>query len=309
MVKRKKSKYRRKIEGKIGWIAVKILIFTIAKLPVHFLYSFGEKIGGAVPFFLRKRGRIVRENLHTALEKEKKKEEIEGIYQGFFREIGKGVAELIFLFGSLKKTRIIEMVTIEGRKNLDDALAKGKGVIGVSAHFGNFPLLCAKLVAEGYPLSAIVRRPRNKNLARLFTATSEDMGIGFIADKPRMNSAKRALGCLKRNNILFLLIDLNVSSGRGKVYVDFFGKTVPTPTSPVSLAIRTGSSILPMFIIRESYGRHKIIIEPLIDLEASDNQQRDITINIARLTKIIESYIRKYPTQWWWLHQRWRKAL
>jgi KDO2-lipid IV(A) lauroyltransferase len=209
----------------------------------------------------------------------------------------------------LSREKIIETIKIEGKENLDDALKEGKGVVGVGAHFGNFPLLCARLAAEGYPFSVIARHPRDKNLARFFSDLRDKMGIGFISDKPPGVCIRDSLACLKRNKILYLQIDLNVSSGGGKVYVDFFGKTVPTPTGPVSLAMRSGSPILPMFIVRDSEISHKIFIEPSVDLELSGDKGRDISVNIARLTKIIESYVRKYPTQWWWLHQRWRKAL
>lgn len=303
----KKNKLRRKFEGEMGWIATKLLVFIVSKLPKGLRSSFGGKIGRLTPFFLRKRSMVVRNNLKIAFGKTKNEEEIKKIYRSFFQEVGKELFELLSLLGASKE-KIKDAVTIEGKKNLDDALKNGKGVIGLSAHFGCFPLLCFRLVAEGYPFSVVARHPRNKKLSDFFLAVRDRMGVGFFPDKPMRDCVRNTLSCLRKNEILFLQIDLNVSSKGGKVYVDFFGKSVPTPTAPVSLSIKTGSPILPMFIVKDSDGRHKIIIDKPVILKSSGIKGDDIYFNTAKLSKIIEAYIIKYPTHWWWLHKRWRKA-
>ena len=75
---------------------------------------------------------------------------------------------------------------------------------------------------------------------------------------------------------------------------------------PTALSLRTGAKIVPMFIIRQPDHTHQLIIDPPFTLEITEDRERDIRINAKRLTEIIESYVRRYPDQWAWLHRRWK---
>ena len=152
----------------------------------------------------------------------------------------------------------------------------------------------------------IFRYPRQKGLGLYLADLASTAGIRVIPDKPSRVCVQQSIRCLKENGILFLLTDLNVS--RGGVYVDFFGQMVPTFKGPVVLAMRTGAPVLPVFIVREGVSRHRLIIEPPVDLDLTGDKDRDIFTYLSRLSAISESYIRRYPDQWWWIHRRWRKA-
>lgn len=107
------------------------------------------------------------------------------------------------------------------------------------------------------------------------------------------------------DGILFLQIDINVIAGG--IYVDFFGRQVPTYTGPVVLAQRTGAAVLPIFGIRTGAGRHRIVFGPPVALRFT-GRKRPMQDNTALLSKVIEDFIRRFPEEWWWLHRRWRKA-
>jgi KDO2-lipid IV(A) lauroyltransferase len=94
--------------------------------------------------------------------------------------------------------------------------------------------------------------------------------------------------------------------GTGGVFVDFFGRKAATATGPVVLAQRTKAALLPCFIIRQKDDTHRIIFEKPLDLVEGKDAEETITINIQRLTNIIETYIRKYPAEWSWIHRRWK---
>ncbi len=245
-------------------------------------------------------------NLRLALGEEKSEGEILKIYRSTIGNIGRGGVELL-AYSRLHNGYFNNMISVEGRENLDDALRLGRGVIILSAHFGNFSFLAIKLAQLGYPLSAITRYPREEGLARQLDNIGKTTGVELIPDKPPRICVEQSLKCLKENRILFLLTDLNVISGG--VYVDFFGRMVPTFKGPVVMAMRTKAAILPAFILREDGNRHRIVIEPPVDLELTGDKDKDIFSNLSRLSKIVESYIREYPDQWWWIHQRWRKAM
>jgi Lauroyl/myristoyl acyltransferase len=86
----------------------------------------------------------------------------------------------------------------------------------------------------------------------------------------------------------------------------FFGTKAATATGPVVFAMRTKAPILPMFIVRQKDDTHKIIIEPPLYIEEKEDYKETLIYNVARITKIIENYIRKYPQEWGWIHRRWK---
>ena len=87
----------------------------------------------------------------------------------------------------------------------------------------------------------------------------------------------------------------------------FFGQKASTAIGPAVLALRTGAPIVPVFIIRENDNTHTIIIEPEIEYEPSGDPDRDIYTITSTFTRIIESYVRRYPSQWPWISNRWRE--
>ena len=88
------------------------------------------------------------------------------------------------------------------------------------------------------------------------------------------------------------------------VFVDFFGRKAYTPNGPALLNLLTGVPIIPCFIVRKRFG-HEILIGEPIGLQNSGDRDKDITENTRRYTKVIEGYIKRFPSQWVWFHDRW----
>ena len=128
--------------------------------------------------------------------------------------------------------------------------------------------------------------------------------MGSVPTKPKSLAVKRALTSLKRREVLIIPIDQN--AGKEGVFVDFFGRLASAPAGPVVFAQRTGAPLVPMCIIREGRKRHQLIIEPEVPLVNTENKEKDLITNTQKLTKVIEKYVRKYPSQWWWMHNRWK---
>ena len=302
---RKKSNFRKSFENHLGYLFFKLWITWVNCLPLKSLASYGEGLGTLALSLLRKRKKIALGNLHLALGKEKSPEEIERICRNSFRNIGKDMLEISSCF-NFKEGYLKTLVTLEGKEHLDGALRGRNGAIALTAHLGNFPLLNVRLVNEGYPLSLVARDPENPKVAEMITSYRDAVGIESIPDKPRMACVSKSLKALKQNRILLLQIDQNAPAT--ECWVDFFGYLVPTFKGPVIFSLRTGAPILPMFIIRNPDSLHKIIIHPPFQLSITGNAEQDITLNIARLTKVVETTIREYPEQWWWIHRRFKRA-
>jgi KDO2-lipid IV(A) lauroyltransferase len=247
--------------------------------------------------------RIARESLSIAFGSEKTSKEIEGILRNCFVNLGKGMIELIYFMAHPKMIK--QNVSFEGKEHLDQAFAQGKGVIIVSAHFGNFPLMLLRLAQEGYSANAIIRRTRDEKIEEYFQKQRTSLGLHTIYSHPRQHCVLESLKALRNNAFLFIPLDQNFGSGAG-VFVDFFGEKAATATGPVVFALRAGSPIVPMFIVREPNDTHKIIIEPAMMIEKQEDEKKTVEHNVARITRIIEQYIRHYPQEWGWMHRRWK---
>jgi KDO2-lipid IV(A) lauroyltransferase len=90
------------------------------------------------------------------------------------------------------------------------------------------------------------------------------------------------------------------------VFVDFFNRPAYTPAGPIVISQKTGAPLLPVFMVRQPDNTHLMIIEPALKLQATGQRQQDLIENTQRFTHIIETYIRRYPEQWIWMHDRWK---
>ena len=305
MRRRRKSSIRKFLEIYLVYFLFRLWIFWVKHLSLKSLKFYGEKLGTIAFYVLRRPRRNAMNNLHLALGSEKSEEKIKQICLDSFKNIGKDMLETS-RFLDYDDNYLNKFVRIDGKEHLDRALRQGKGVIALTAHLGNFPLMSCRLVKEGYPLSMVIKLSNNTKILKSITSLVDSIGLEFIPDKPRMSCVARCLNVLKENRILMILIDLNAPAT--EAWVDFFGYLVPTYKGPVVLSLRTGSPIVPMFIIRNADQRHHITIHPSFDLDITKDKHLDITSNIARLTHMVEAIIREQPEQWWWVHRRFKRA-
>ena len=278
------------------WV-IKRLPDRIFKLFAFSLIALGR------PLIDRKR-RLAIENLRTAFGSEKSEDEINQIAQSCFNNFGAGMIELIYFIDRPQKN--MEMVSIEGKEILDEALAKGRGAILLSAHFGNFILMYLRLALAGYRVNCIMRRVRDEQFEEYISNFRDENGIQTIYSLPHRQCVVNSLKRLRANEVLFILLDQNYGD-EGRVFVDFFGQQAATATGPVVFSERSGAPILPTFILRDGSDRYKIKIEEPVKLQADQSGQPELIRNVALLTKIIEGYIRRYPNEWGgWMHRRWK---
>lgn len=296
------KRIRKSVSYLFSWLGLNACSLIIRIIPGCWLYNFAKHIAYLGYIFARKQRKIAIESLTIAFAKEKTRQELEQIAKDCFMFMAKSAVELMFLMD--KPKALMKRVEIVGKNNLDVALAKGNGVILVSAHFGNFPLLLARFSLEGYRTSGIMRPMRDPRVEKIFLKKRERFKVKTIYSQPRKACVEASIKALRNNEIVFIPIDQNF--GTGGVFVEFFGQKAATATGPVVLAQRTKASILPCFILRQEDDTHKIICEPALELEQARDNQETIIINIQKLTNLIEAYIRRYPAEWGWIHRRWK---
>lgn len=298
-----KKAIRKNIGRLFGWMSLSFISFIVRFMPFRWIYSFAKTIAFLGYNLAVRQKKIAIESLTIAFSNEKSRQELEQIAKDCFTFMAKSAVELLFLLNKPELLR--KRIEISGKNNLDHALAKGKGVILVSAHFGNFPLLLARLsLEEEYNVNGIMRPMRDSRAEKIFLKNREKFRVKTIYSQPRKECVDNTIRALRGNEMVFIPIDQNF--GTAGVFVDFFGRKAATATGPVIFARRTKSVLLPCFIVRQKDDTHKIFCEPFFEIEEKNNNQETVTYNIQKLTSIVEMYIRRYPAEWGWIHRRWK---
>jgi KDO2-lipid IV(A) lauroyltransferase len=270
----------------------------VARLPRKLALSIGVYLATAIFWFSHRQKDRACKHLKQSLGIEYPA--AEQLVRRSFRNTGKNLMEFMQLPRMSPET-IHQLVTFEGREHIDRALDQGRGAIILTAHFGNWELLGASILANGYTIRGITRQLRSKRLDAIVSSYREKVGWQGI-DRDR--SIREVLRCLKRNELIAILADVDTRT-QG-IFVDFFGRPAYTPYSPVAFALKTGAAILPTFIIRQPDDSHRAVVEAPLLLQQGGEKEQDLLVNTQRFTKIIESYIRRYPEQWIWMHERWK---
>ena len=205
----------------------------------------------------------------------------------------------------LNKNNLRQWINIEGLDNYTEACKEGKGVLIFSAHFGNWEIGNAALAIMTQPFIFIYRVFDSSLLERAITGVRASYGnISLSKD----NAMRPIIRLLKNGATINLLIDQNVAWYEG-VFVNFFGRKACTTPGLALLALHTKAPVLPVFTCRLPDGKYLLEIGKKVEIVSSGNRGVDVSINTQNFTKIIEDKIRQYPTQWFWLHQRWKTKL
>lgn len=299
---KKNRGWKRKLGRWIGSLFIWTVVRLAPLLPLSVMYGLGKLSGDLVYFTWGSRRRITLNNLSLAFGKEKDRRQLRVIARQVHQNLMTGLCQTI-RFVLLPVEHLNRRLIVKGEENLVDALKEGKGVIALSAHLGCFPLIGRKLASDGFPFNYVIRFPKNAGLTNYLKKLGRRVAVKFISTKPERRSVSQCLETLRRNEIVCLLGDQRTKEG---VIVNFFGHPVLTATGPVVLSLRTGAKILPMFIISHSDHTYRLIIDSPLALEITKDREKDIHINTAKMTELIESYVQRYPTQWAWIHRRWR---
>lgn len=261
----------------------------------------GRGLGDFLYFVLKKRRRIALKNLQIAFGSERSTVERAKICRSSFQQIGKTAIEFL-RFPQLTFDNVWEEVTVDGQEHLIQALNQGKGAIVFLPHFGNWELL-AMVYGALIPnqAKAIAFPLKNRYLNALVSRYRERLSLELIT---RRQAVRETLRALKENYAVGFFADQN--AGREGIFVDFFGKQASAVRGPATLALKTGAPLLLSIAIRQPDDRHHVLITPELDLEMSGDLEQDVQTNTAHLLKILETYIRQYPDQWLWTHNRWK---
>ena len=245
---------------------------------------------------------VTIDNLDKAFGASKTAEDKCSIGRNTYRHFGAMLFEILSLGPSEKY--INSIVDVEGVEHYEVARARGKGVLLVAAHFGNWEI---HAIAHGYQLGpiAVVARPQenphyNRWLERIRTFSQNTVLY-------RERALQRMLQLLKEGETVAALVDQNVEKEAG-VFVDFFGRKAATTPVLSWLAVKTGAALVPVFTLPLPDGRYRLIYEQPIDerLYMASNRKYAIQQLTQECASVLEAYVRRNPEYWLWMHRRWR---
>ena|SRR3989338_2615684 len=272
-------------------------------IPRSWALSFARLAGTTAFYLIGRQRKKVLNNLRTAWKDEKTDAELKAIALQVFENLALTAVDTI-RFTSLTKENLGEWVVYDDEfTRVNRILAQGKGLVILASHIGNWELLAAAFGLMGYGGGAVVgKRIYYEKYNRIITGLRERVNIRTIY---RDESPKEMLRVLKNNQILGVLADQDVRSVEG-IFVDFFGRPAFTPTAPVKLAMAAQTAMVPAFMIREG-NRYRLIVEEPIEPQAAKGLKDDAVREYTeRWSAVVERYIRKYPEQWVWMHDRWK---
>lgn len=278
--------------------AVRALIGLMNALPRRQALSVGGWIGGLAYLAAYSSRRIALSNLMLAYGDEKSRGQIRRLGRTVFRELGRNVVDVARL-PRVTVENVDGLVRVDGLSYLESAYVAGKGVVAVSAHLGNFELMGAFLALKGYEITVVAAQIYDRRLDALLLENRVRSGLNVV-DRDRATSA--VLRALRKGHVVGLLVDQD-TRGAG-IPVPFFGRPARTPTGPAVLADRTGAPIVPMAIHRLPDDTHLVTVRPQI--RPAGRTPEDVEQTTRLYTAELERFIRKTPSQWVWMHDRWK---
>lgn len=292
---------KRKLRRDLLYISARIAAFPLYLLPLRIGVELGAFFGKIAYYILPRERKKALAHLRLAFRGEKSEREIASIAGKLFSNLGRNALEWIN-YKKLSKNWFINNIRAEGRENIDRAHTRGKGVIFLISHFGNWEFMGFYLAQTGYAGPSIAKKFYIEGFDKLLVKMRRDMGVGVVY---REDSPKEILRTIKNNGYVGILADQDIRDVEG-VFVDFFGKPAYTATGPVKLVRRTGAALIPVFLVREGNLKYTFIAEKEIEFESSGDDDKDLIRDTQEWTKLIESYIRRYPDHWVWMHRRWK---
>jgi KDO2-lipid IV(A) lauroyltransferase len=279
---------------------ISIFFKLVGQIPQQWVYRLSHFMGLLLFHVDKKHQKITLSNLTNAFKNEKDSDEIRHIAQQVF----KNLALILFEIGwslTLTKKEASKYFAVKGLPHLKAAHKKGRGVLVFTAHAGNWELLPVASSRVGYEISILFRPLDFPPLNRFFLEIRSRFGAKMI---PTARSMRKILQDLKQGGLIGILMDQNVDWYEG-VFVDFFGRRACTNKGLALLALKTKAPVIPIFLIREKTG-FTVEIGEEIPLVKTGDKIKDIETNTQQYNNAIEAFVRRYPDQWFWVHQRWK---
>jgi KDO2-lipid IV(A) lauroyltransferase len=289
------------IRENLEYIAVRSLVGLLGIPPRRWARAAGAA-AGAVAFALFARLRQVgQRNLELAFPS-MVADDRTSLLRRLYRNLGWQLAE----FCQMRRytpANTSGFARCEGLEHYLAAQQAGNGVLIVTGHLGAWELSSFYHSLMGHPMSMVIRRLDNPRVDG-FVNHIRCLHGNRVLHKD--DFARGLLSAMRAGDTVGILMDTNMTPPQG-VFVPFFGMEACTASGLARVALKTGASVLPGFMVWEAAEQKYVLrFGEIINLIVTGDDEADIVANTALFTRVIEETIRRYPDQWLWLHRRWK---
>ena len=278
-----------------------MLVRGLQLLPRHIARAFGAALGGLLHLSLRRLVHVGETNLRIALP-EKPRQDRDLLLRRMFRNLGWLLAEFCKM-PTYTPADARSIMRYEGLEHYTAAVERGKGILVLTGHLGAWELSSFLHSLLGSPMGLVIRRLDNPLVDRLVNRI-RCMHGNRVLDKD--DFARELLRAMAAGEAVGILMDTNMTPPQGD-FVPFFGRAACTATGLARIARRTGAAVVPGFLLwNEEEGRYVLHFGEALVVANTPDAEADALENTARFAAVTESYIRRYPDQWLWVHRRWK---
>jgi len=294
------KRFRYRLEG----LFLELLATLVPLLPRKALVKLANAAGWLAFRLLARERRIALTNLDIAFGQSKSSEEKRRIARSAFQTFARS---LLGLFWSRRFDRAMldKLVDIDPKclETLVEQRERGKGVIFITLHYGEWELLGLGMALLGCPLTIVTEQLRNPHVTRIFERLRGGAGSRIILQR---NAVTKLFKALKRGECVALLIDLNALPSRGGIWLDFFGKPVFSYSAVAALALHTGATIAGTIGHPLPDGRIRMVYGPEIPAVSTGDEETDLQTISQACLRYCEELIRQHPENWLWFYRRWK---
>jgi len=299
----------RKLRWRLETAIFILFSFVISLIPNRIAIFLGQMLGRLLFNLLKRRRKIAIDNITATLPFLQGCEgwnpahgTAQAIARRTFENLGRSLVEDCKIYHG-RGSHIISAVQFRGLEHYENALAKNKGIAFITAHCGNWEVMALSFGVRIKELSVVARRQDNAYLNSVLEKIRSGYGNRVIY---KHGALKPMIAEFRKNNIVGVLVDQAVMSNEG-VLVKFLGRNCWTTKLPTIISRKTGVPLIPAFVHREG-DSHVVQFYPEIEPDLAQEGDDGVRADTAALLSVLEDYIVRYPDQWYWIHNRWKRV-
>ena len=294
---------RGKLQTFLEYSVARSVFTTLGCLPPSFAMGIGRAVGGVAYMLAGDLRKTAATNLRLAFP-EKSEEERAQLVRGCFDSLGR-LMGFFSQMSSRSEQELKALIDVQGWENLEAAReVHGQKLLLYTGHLGAWELTSFGFSLLGHRFVFLVRRIDNERIEQMVDRVRTRFGNQTI---DKLSAGREMLRILRHGKTsIGLLPDLNTLDDEA-IFIDFFGVQAATTFLFAKFALRTNTPIIPVFSPwDEEKGKYLIVVEKPVTFERTDDEEENVRRLTIGLTQRIENQIRRYPSQWLWVHKRWK---
>ena len=275
--------------------------WCVRHTPYRLLMGIGRILGNLYYLLVKKQRNRSIAQMTMALQLPE--DEVKHLVCESFVNLARNMLEILYM-PVLNARNLHEYVEIDHLERVTEAMAEGHGLVVVTGHIGTWEWMSASMALNGVQTTAIAKPQPNMDYTRALDDLRATVGVEiFSRGTSELLAAGRAL---KKGKLLGFLMDQD--GGPGGAFIEFLGRPASTPMGAAVFSRKFNAPVIPMFILRQKSGKHKIFIGEAMRYKDTGDTDKDLFEFTEKMTKLIEQVVRENPTQWIWFQKRWNTA-